>query len=151
MDLQQAEAFAISLLRQHGLWLEWSFYFDRSKVRFGTCNYTRRRISLSRYLVALNEEAHVRDTLLHEIAHALAPRGAGHGTAWRKVAISIGCTGNRCYGAEVARPMPRYRGTCPTCGREVRRHRRAVLACGSCSRVYEARHRLIWSEAALAD
>ena len=143
MKLQQAEALAISLLRQHGLWPEWSFRFDRSKVRFGTCNYTQRQISLSRHLVALNCEEQVRETILHEIAHALAPRGAGHGPLWRAVVIAIGCRGQRCYGPEVARPTPKYRGTCPTCGKVVHRHRRAVLACGSCSKAFDALHRLL--------
>jgi predicted SprT family Zn-dependent metalloprotease len=151
MKLQQAQVLAIALLEQHGLLPEWSFHFDHSKVRFGTCNYTKRQISLSRHLVALNSEEQVRETILHEIAHALAPRGAGHGRAWRTIAISIGCKGQRCYGPEVARPVPKYRGTCPTCGSEVRRHRRAVLACGRCSPVFDGRHQLIWSEAKLDD
>jgi predicted SprT family Zn-dependent metalloprotease len=151
MKLTPAQALAMALLRQHGLLPKWPFHFDHPKVRFGNCNYNKRQISLSRHLVALNPEEQVRDTILHEIAHALAPRGAGHGPAWRTIAISIGCKAQRCYGLEVARPTPRYRGKCPTCGKEVRRQRRAVLACGNCSRVYDARHRLIWSEATLDD
>src|SRR5436190_12975378 len=107
MELAQARQLAEDLMRLHKLSPKWSFKFDRSKVSFGKCHYGKKQISVSRYLVELNGEDEVRDTILHEIAHALAPRGAGHGTAWRSVAKSIGCNGRRCYGAEVARPAPK--------------------------------------------
>lgn len=145
MKLTEARALARRLMKQHKLSPAWSFRFDRSKVRFGRCNYTKQEISLSSHLVELNGEAEVRDTLLHEIAHALAPRGAGHGPDWRAVAISIGCNGQRCYGKEIARPKPKNKGTCPTCGRVIFRHRRTVLACGKCANVFDPRHVFIWT------
>ena len=48
----------------------WTFLFDRAIRRFGNCNYTKRQISLSAKLTLLNDEPVVRETLLHEIAHA---------------------------------------------------------------------------------
>ena len=78
MTLTEARQLAHDLMRLHKVPAVWSFQFDHSKVRFGKCNYTKKEISLSRHLVQLNSEAEVRDTILHEIAHALAPRGAGH-------------------------------------------------------------------------
>jgi hypothetical protein len=60
-------------MREHQLLPKWSFQFDSAKLAFGKCNFTDRVISLSRHLVELNNEAEVRDTVLHEIAHALAP------------------------------------------------------------------------------
>lgn len=41
----------------------------------------------------------VRDTILHEIAHAITP-GAGHIQLWKDTAISIGCSGERYYNCE---------------------------------------------------
>jgi SprT protein len=145
MTLKQAEELAKRLMRLHKLPREWSFAFDRSKVRFGKCDYRRKQISLSRYLVELNGEEEVQDTILHEIAHALAPRGTGHGPVWRSLALSIGCNGRRCYGHEVARPTPKYRGTCPSCRRVIYRHRRAVIACGECADVFDPRYAFDWS------
>ncbi len=145
MTLQEAEELVNHLMREHRLIPKWIFRFDRSKVRFGKCDYTNRVISLSRYLVELNSEQEVRDTVLHEIAHALAPRGAGHGEAWRTVARSIGCNAARCYGEEVIRPTPRYKGTCPKCQRVIFRHRRAVIACGRCTPVFDMKYAFIWS------
>ena len=145
MNVAVATKLAKHLMRQHKLAPEWTFRFDHSKVRFGKCNYAKKEISLSRYLVELNSEAEVRETILHEIAHALAPRRAGHGSAWRSVALLIGCNGRRCYGEEVVRPKPKYKGTCPACQRVVYRHRRNRIACGRCSRTFGPRFVFIWS------
>src|SRR3954466_3618137 len=144
MELAQARKLADDLMRLHKLSPKWSFKFDRSKVSFGKCHYAKKQISLSQHLVELNNEAEVRDTILHEIAHALAPRGAGHGPAWRSVALSIGCNGRRCFGEEVVRPAPKYRGTCPSCKRVIYRHRRTVIACGKCARVFDPKYLFIW-------
>jgi predicted SprT family Zn-dependent metalloprotease len=144
MDLTKARKLALRLMREHAVPGDWVFQFDRSKVRFGKCNYGEKEISLSEYLVELNDEAEVRDTILHEIAHALLPRGAGHGPKWRAMAESIGCQPRRCYGEEVARPLPKYKGTCPGCRRVIRRHRRTMIACGKCSPVFDRRYLFVW-------
>ena len=54
MNLPAARTLAAALIQQHSLPREWSFNFDRSKVRFGKCDYRRKRLSLSRYLVEAN-------------------------------------------------------------------------------------------------
>lgn len=145
MTPKRAQELAKALMRLHRLSSEWSFAFDRSKTRFGKCNYRKKQISLSKHLVELNGEAEVRDTILHEIAHALLPRGAGHGPAWKSLALSIGCNGRRCFGQEVARPAPKYQGTCPSCRRVIYRYRRGVIACGKCASVFDPRYVFVWS------
>jgi predicted SprT family Zn-dependent metalloprotease len=146
MLLQDAHELALGLMRRYRLLPVWKFEFDRSKVRFGKCAYGTKTISLSRYLVELNAESEVRDTILHEIAHALAPRGAGHGNKWRVVAQSIGCNAMRCYGDEVVRPIPRYKGVCPSCQRVISRHRRNLIACGRCSSVFDKKYAFVWTQ-----
>ena len=79
MHLIDARNLAWDLMRQHGLAdLGWRFRFDHARRRFGSCKYREKAITLSRPLTLLNGEAEVRDTVLHEIAHALCP-GDGHG------------------------------------------------------------------------
>src|SRR5579863_215702 len=74
MNIQDAQHLAISLMTKHGLqnWdrpeTVWGFIFDRAKTRAGCCHYRRHQISLSKHYVALNTEADVRNTILHEIA-----------------------------------------------------------------------------------
>ncbi len=116
MDLKTTQELAIQLMTLHGLTQKgWIFEFDNSKVRFGVCRYRRKLISLSKTLVELNDEYEVKDTILHEIAHALTP-GAHHGWAWQQKCIEIGARPNRCYtSVEVNTPSLRYQFKC-VCG-----------------------------------
>ncbi len=127
MNLNAASVLAQSLLAEHALH-DWTFAFNRRKRAFGLCDFQKRTIYLSAVLAELNGEAEVRDTLLHEIAHALAGHGAGHGPAWREVADSVGAKPRRCYRAdEVKQPPSPYLPVVPqintappqakTCGR----------------------------------
>lgn len=135
MELRQVRRLAYELMERYGL-KGWSFQFDRSKKRFGQCDYNARTISISAYIANLNEETHVRNTVLHEIAHALVGPGYGHGQAWVNVARTIGCTGERCYsGTTVATPKGQWVGHCPNplCHVKTRpRHRRDKLQCKRC-------------------
>lgn len=133
MKLTEAEKLANTLMTQHGL-ENWTFRFDRAKRRFGACNYTTRTISLSRHLTELNSAAQVRETLLHEIAHALSP-GAHHGKAWQEACIDLGIDPKRCYTpAEVEQPAPRYWLVCESCNLRLPRNRRSrkTFACKRC-------------------
>jgi predicted SprT family Zn-dependent metalloprotease len=144
MTLKDAEKLALDLMERHKVPRSWSFKFDSSKVRFGKCDYRKKQISLSRHLVELNSERAVRDTILHEIAHALAPRRCGHGPAWRAVARAIGCNAKSCYGEEVVRPKPKYKGICPSCKTIVYRHRRVAIACARCTPVFDSKFAFVW-------
>jgi len=144
MRLEDAEKLAARLMDEHGLTARgWKFGFDRATRRFGHCSYKRKTITLSRRLTLLNDAAAVRNMILHEIAHALLPQGAGHGRAWRELAISIGCDGQRLHSAIAE---PKWLALCPACGHRVEyRRRRESLACKRCCRgVYDPRFKFIW-------
>ena len=137
MNTITAETLALQLMDKHGLIAKgWSFSFDRAKRRFGVCKYASKHISLSRELTELNDEAQVTDTILHEIAHALAGSQAGHYAKWRYTAMSIGAKPSRCYGEEVIKPEHKWVGTCPNCGRETKRMKRMQIACGVCCKKF---------------
>ncbi|MGN6727373.1 MAG: SprT-like domain-containing protein [Tepidisphaeraceae bacterium] len=114
MDVIAARSLAHALMKRHGLG-DWHFCFDRAKRRFGSCSSHRRTITLSIPLTLLNSEAEVRDTLLHEIAHALAP--GGHHAAWRRKCIEIGAKPKRCFSGKTVNLPPirrrvQYVGRC---------------------------------------
>lgn len=136
MNLQEAATASRQLMDRHGL-TSWHFEFDNAKGRFGNCNYRTRTISVSRHLTELNTWDHVANTVLHEIAHALAGKRAGHGRSWKLRAEAIGCTAERCYDADaVIAPPKKFVGTCPSCKRTVERHRRNPVACFNCCVTY---------------
>ena len=135
MNLAAANKLAYALLNAHGLRPKWGFRFDRAHRRFGACHWRKSLITLSESLILANEEPVVRNTLLHEIAHALTGRQAGHGPQWKRVAQSIGCTGERCYGAEVVRAY-KVEGICPHCGHRVKQVSRSRTACKRCCDTY---------------
>lgn len=135
MELNEAKSLACALIVEHNL-SEWGFYFDNSINRFGCCHYDEKRISLSEHLTLLNDHEKVKNTILHEIAHALAPKYAHHNEEWRKIALKIGCDGSRCYSSDVVRPPAKYKTICPNCNKEGRANRNNKSACGKCCNKY---------------
>lgn len=135
------------LLRRHGLG-DWELVFDHARARFGVCRPARRQIGLSRSLTALSTPDQVRNTLLHEIAHALVGAEHGHDAVWRAQAIAIGSDGTRTDDLPDGAAGP-WQGRCPA-GHTVNRHRRPsrVASCRLCSprafdpsAIYEWTHR----------
>ena len=59
-------------------------------------------LSFSRNLIARRSPVEMRNTLLHEIAHALAGPSHGHDRTWRAHALRIGCDGQRCHKMKLA-------------------------------------------------
>ena len=57
MELAVAERMARFLMRKHGLTGEWKFAFDRAVLRFGSCQWRRKKITLSAHLTELNDES----------------------------------------------------------------------------------------------
>lgn len=136
MRLAPAREAADRLLAQHEL-TDWSFRFDRARTRCGSCHYGKRQISLSRYFVELNDPDEVENVLLHEIAHALAGPGVGHGPAWRTIAATIGARPEATASPAIPMPRARWALVCRNCLQVVaRRHRRVLdlrfVRCRSC-------------------
>lgn len=120
MELSAARRLGESLLAKHGL--EGSMFgFDGARRRAGLCSYSVRRITVSRTLMAPYSPEQARETILHEVAHALAGPEHGHDAVWRAVAKRIGSTGTRLgpttrrgrppRGWADARPVTRWSGT----------------------------------------
>jgi hypothetical protein len=132
MDLDAAWELAHALMAEHGL-TGWRFEFDRAKRRAGVCRHQQQVIGLSAPITRLHPVAEVRDTILHEIAHALAGPKAGHGPAWATTARRIGCSGERCVPGDAPALPGAWVGVCPQ-GHATDRHRRPerVLLCTLC-------------------
>jgi predicted SprT family Zn-dependent metalloprotease len=114
---------ALELMAENGL-RDWSFTIDRAKTRAGLCNYTTKTISISEHYMTNPKTTpnHIRDALLHEIAHALTP-GSKHGVHWKRKALEIGCSGDRC------------------CAHGVSAQKTYTVTCG-CGKIHFERHKI---------
>jgi hypothetical protein len=133
VQIENAAALARRLMDVHGL-TGWSIAFDNAKTRAGVCRPDRKQLGLSRPLTRLHDDDEVRDTVLHEIAHALVGARHGHDEVWRAKALQIGCSGSRCISSLNGAVPADWVGTCPA-GHRITRHRRPQRAqsCGFCS------------------
>jgi SprT protein len=125
MKHSDAARLARELMNQHGLG-HVPFQFNNRRRSFGVTKFVADevRIELSAPLVELNEEADVRDTILHEIAHAKAGHAAGHGYQWKIMARSIGCDAERCCGEGVKTAAGKWQSTCGCAGKVHNMYRR---------------------------
>jgi predicted SprT family Zn-dependent metalloprotease len=133
------------LLEVHGL-DDWTVSYDNAKRRAGICRYADRTLGLSAPLTAVHSEEDVRDTILHEIAHALAGARHGHDETWRRLAVSIGSTGERCVSPDSPTAPAAWLGACPS-GHTIERHRRPerVMTCGLCWSSFDLAHLYTWA------
>ena len=111
--------------------LKWPLKWCSHKTALGHCVYQPSAIFLSTIYInaAQTTLESVRDTILHEIAHALTP-GDGHGKLWKATALSIGCSGARC-GKAFAKH--KYNVTCPCGINNFGRHRKTNLCNKICT------------------
>ena len=79
------------LMDEHGL-TGWTLAFVEAKRRLGDCHFRHRVIRISRTHALGGSKEQIRDTVLHEIAHAIAGCEAGHGPLWKVTARRIGAT-----------------------------------------------------------
>lgn len=82
------------LLKLHGLY-GWKIAFGNAVGRGGSCSYKTKTLRFSRLYIKASTAAGVRNTVTHEVAHAIAGMGAGHGPEWRRIHIRLGGTGQR--------------------------------------------------------
>ncbi|UNX55037.1 SprT-like domain-containing protein [Georgenia sp. TF02-10] len=145
MELAEVRRMGTALLAEHGL-AGWRVALDGARVRAGSCRYAERTITLSRHLMALYDDAQVRETLLHEIAHALVGPEHGHDAVWRAKARAIGSTASRTVAAYAPQVPAPWRGTCPR-GHVTDRHRRPVrpASCSRCDPSFNIAHLLTWT------
>jgi predicted SprT family Zn-dependent metalloprotease len=148
--LERVRALALGLMAEHGL-SDWTLVFDNARQRAGICRRADREIGLSKILMLLWTEAQQRDVILHEIAHALAPAGAGHDWRWQRACLKIGAKPVRCWdeaGDERQQVPYKYTGTCPrghTMGRDRLTAAVQGYSCDQCSPRYNPRFLFTWT------
>ena len=103
----------------------WKLEWEKSKKYLGRCCFHQKVITLSVYWVLYLPEAETKDTILHEVAHALTwqryemdkwevPANfwkkmskdyLGHGFIWQTFCKQVGAKPISCYNGEVKLPQ----------------------------------------------
>ena len=130
MELKALVEVAVQEMRKYGL-NGWTFALARTKGRLGVCKYRLKRIEISEFHVLNNPPEIVLDTLLHEIAHAIAGPAAKHGPAWKAIAARLGATPRACDSSSDTVVTPGdWQATCPSCLKTFHRYRRPLNLTG---------------------
>ena len=98
----------------------------------GMENTAEKRIVLCGPFMLLNDDAEVKDTILHEIAHALCEKNhhqsfiehekdGGHSKEWMEIAASIGAKPQSFVSIDAKFPPPKYWIICRHCGNRMPR------------------------------
>lgn len=88
----EAIEFGRAELKKHGL-SDWSIKLshDEKIQYYGLCVHNDKAILLNDFHIDIHGSKETKNTILHEIAHALVGPGYGHNDVWRTKAIEIGC------------------------------------------------------------
>ncbi|MGW4947437.1 SprT-like domain-containing protein [Actinoplanes sp. NPDC004185] len=145
MNHTQARELAARLMDQHGL-TGWRLVLDNARTRAGICHSDRKVIGLSRHLMSLYSPDQVRETVLHEIAHALVGPRHGHDRVWRAAARRIGCSGQRCMPVDAPKVDGAWEGVCAA-GHRTTAHRRPVRvrSCAVCCATFDLAALYTWT------
>lgn len=135
---KDVKSLAKHLFEIHGLSSSWKFEFDHAKSRMGVCRHRSKVISLSKYCITNPKipMKEIKNTLLHEIAHALVGHAHHHNHVWKSKAVEIGCTGQTCH----TRVLTKYKYSIKcSCGqintKRYKLHKNTrTLCCSHCSK-----------------
>ncbi len=127
---------------------DWKLVFSNQRRHLGYCKPRRKIISLSLAFMNANPYPVMKDTLLHEIAHAIHYMETGktnHDNGCRDVARRVGCRPERCAPVDgLTMPRGKYIGLCPVCNKTIYFYRKVKrsYSCSECTKGYDPRFRL---------
>lgn len=155
-DMLTLEENALNVLDQTGLTdLGWTFRWNSQRSNAGMCKYNHKRIEVSAVIAEYVSPESTWNTVLHEVAHALAGPYAGHGPTWQKICKDLGGSASvsTVLDGEVAERFTqssRWVGKCPNDSshrtyrnRLTKQARR--IACGECSPSWQEENIYIWT------
>lgn len=151
-DIKAVENAAWDAITEHLPGGVWGFQWDHRKSSYGQCNHRMRVITLSLPLTEACTFEECMDTILHEVAHAIAGPGANHGPVWRSIAIRLGAAPRAARApeastAEALAKTARWVGTCPnghTATRDRLTQKSRRISCGRCNPRWDSQFLFEW-------
>jgi predicted SprT family Zn-dependent metalloprotease len=158
MTITEAITLATELKNQHLDLRDWSISINNRKRSFGLCSYSKKEIQLSGMLIPHMNDEGIKDTIIHEIAHALT-KGHGHDYTWKRKCIELGGNGQRLGyedkyekgqdgKIEFHKANSKYTLTCPVCGHQSFLNRKPTrsYSCGQHGRGYNPMYKLVLTQ-----
>lgn len=140
-EIRELQDFKNVQFAKWGLTDTWEFAWGRAKSQAGSCThrvYGKGLIRISLVLAHARGVKETMNTILHEIAHALAGPHAKHSYLWKQWAVKVGARPERCFSGDTideTKISYKYTLTCPNCGetdgcsRKLKRQRACVKCC----------------------
>jgi len=126
------------------LWEQgWRTIFSKSEKYIGRCWHDSKRIELSLIHLNTRSEADLRDTILHEVGHALVGHSHGHNEVWKSKCIEIGLSDPKPCGAYIN--LDNGRAIQPSETKPKRQFHRVNKLCPTCSKQAEEQSSIIMS------
>lgn len=125
MNAQEFVEWAREVMRRHGVTAQ--LRFSRAVRVLGRWNERSRTITITRHLLDRPElDGVLKDTLLHEVAHAIAGACEGHGEVWRRACLRVGAQPKRCAEAGLSRLIgaTKWVVACVDCDNKIERIRK---------------------------
>jgi predicted SprT family Zn-dependent metalloprotease len=153
--LQDAIALTESLIAEHDILKDWKVVLIKRKTAFGICRYYKKVIGLSSLRLPHCTYDSIWNTIIHEVAHALAFKlygHKGHGRMWKELCVELGGNGLRCTPDEqryetgtnkfdVDAKISKYVATCPNGHIHYRNRKpKREVSCGICSKYFDKRY-----------
>ena len=134
----------------------WQFATNSNKSSLGRCIYSTRTLELSRHFLGAVPVTDLWNTVLHEIAHAIAGPNSGHGHLWKRVHTALGGTAEakatlNAEAREKVQARAKWHGVCPVDpSHTFSRHRMTASvrtsACPHHGRDYNPDYRIEWTQ-----
>ncbi len=93
MNITRAKIMAKKLMTDHRL-IGWRFFFSSEGQEAALTWYDQHVIEFSKVYFKSNNTRWCKDTILHEIAHALIGFEHGHNLVWKAICCQIGASHN---------------------------------------------------------
>jgi predicted SprT family Zn-dependent metalloprotease len=141
MTTQELQSLWMGLKAKHKELTFYTLQFTNGKRSLGVCKISQKIIGISRYHMLGSSYEKVLDTLLHEVAHAIAYanyRDRGHGYWWKRVCLEVGANPNRiAHGSyDIEKPQHKYTLKCSHCNFTAKRHKLPKGFRGSCPKCH---------------
>lgn len=94
--VSEIEELTIELMNKHEVG-HFKFKYGRSKTYAGNCSSSNQTIKLNITFVVKNGIERIKNTILHEIAHAIVGIENGHNEVWQAKAKELGVTWTKKY------------------------------------------------------